>query len=50
LIEPIDSEDGQARHYYRRCPSPLWEFATAWASELIEPDEQESSVARLPKR
>ena len=49
LIEPVESEEGQARHYYRRCPSPLWSFATAWATHLLEPLD-ESSVTRLPNR
>jgi hypothetical protein len=46
LIERLSTEDGQLRHYYRRLPYPLWDFAVDWAHELLQPPE--SGVARLP--
>jgi hypothetical protein len=48
LVEPVERDEGQIRHYYRRVPSPWWEFIVTWAPLLVEPPA--SSVAHLPTR
>jgi hypothetical protein len=46
LVERLKAEDGQLRHYYRRRPSPLWDFSVDWAHHLLQAPD--SGVARLP--
>jgi hypothetical protein len=48
LIEPLSHEPGQTRKYFRRRPSPVWDFCTTLAAAVM--DEPEVPVARLPRR
>jgi hypothetical protein len=48
LIELVDTEPGQARKYYRRRPSPLWQFALDLVEQLLSGEG--SGVTRLSDR
>jgi predicted transcriptional regulator len=48
LIERLPTEPGQARRYFRRRPSPIWELSLSLAHELLE--EPESTVTQLTPR
>jgi hypothetical protein len=48
LIELIDTDPGQARKYYRRLLSPLWQFSIDLVDYLLA--EGDSGIARLSDR
>lgn len=48
LIEPVPTEPGQNRIYYRRLPSPLWDLCLRWATVLLAGEEPD--VPRLSDR
>jgi hypothetical protein len=48
LIEMIDLDPGQLRKYYRRLPSPLWQFSVDLVDHLLNADA--SRVAQLSAR
>jgi hypothetical protein len=45
LVEPLDHQPGQNRKYYRRLPSPIWDFCLRWARELLS--EPDAPITRL---
>ncbi len=49
LIEPLPREPGQVRHYYRRLPSPLWQFCEDLAGHLLEGTD-DAQVTHLKAR
>jgi hypothetical protein len=48
LIEPLDRDPGQVRKYYRRLPSPLWQFCVDLIAHLLA--EPSSGITRLADR
>jgi hypothetical protein len=48
VIEPMASEPGQVRHYYRRLPSPLWGFCADLTLDLLS--RSDAQVTHLPTR
>jgi DNA-binding MarR family transcriptional regulator len=47
LVESLPKEPGQSRKYYRRLPSPIWQFCIDLAAHLLA--EAPPGVARFPK-
>jgi hypothetical protein len=50
LIEPLPAEPGQIRRYYRRLPSPLWDFCEQMVDDLLARSLGRTQVTRLQPR